>query len=96
MNSDRRLTVDQYLAREELAECRSEYYGANSSRWKGRLLNNRITLGIIRELDRLSLRELGWQMFAIGVQVLVQSAALYTYPDVMIACDRRRAAATAR
>ncbi|MBS1795048.1 MAG: Uma2 family endonuclease [Acidobacteria bacterium] len=82
-------TPEEYLALEEKAEFRSEYWNGRIIRMSGGTGNhNSITLNIAGAL-KSGLRE-KCRTFAIDVKVWINSWESYAYPDVFVICQEPR------
>src|SRR5690349_20133546 len=78
-------TPAEYLARERLAETKSECRAGEIVAMAGASLShNRIALNIAREL-RQRLQGTPCEPFANDMRVKVSRTGLYTYPDVVVA-----------
>lgn len=80
------LTVDEYLALEEISKIRHEYVDGQIHAMAGGTLNhNRIAMDFGRLLND---RMIGKNCEAFVENIVVRiSAAIYYYPDVVVACD---------
>ncbi|MFN8454509.1 MAG: Uma2 family endonuclease [Anaerolineae bacterium] len=79
---------EEYLALEELAEYRSEYYRGEIFAMSGGSVNhNRIAKNVVVALDA-ALTGKPCETFITDMRLLVKKNGLYTYPDVMIVCGR--------
>lgn len=79
---------EEYLALEELAEYRSEYYRGEIFAMSGGSVNhNRIAKNIVVALD-VALAGKPCETFIADMRLLVKKNGLYTYPDVMIVCGQ--------
>lgn len=79
---------EEYLALEELAEYRSEYYRGEIFAMSGGSVNhNRIAKNVVVTLDA-ALASKPCETFITDMRLLVKKNGLYTYPDVMIVCGR--------
>lgn len=80
------LTVDEYLALEEISKIRHEYVDGQIHAMAGGTLNhNRIAMDFGRLLnDRMTGKNC--EAFVENIVVRI-SAAIYYYPDVVVACD---------
>jgi Uma2 family endonuclease len=84
--AQQRYTPEEYLARERLAEYKSEYYAgdifamAGASRW-----HNLIVANVIGEL-RSQLKGRLCTTYPSDLRVKVSPTGLYTYPDVTVVC----------
>lgn len=79
---------EEYLALEEMAEYRSEYYRGEIFAMSGGSANhNRIAKNVVVALDA-ALAGKPCETFITDMRLLVKKNGLYTYPDVMIVCGR--------
>src|SRR5690242_3194237 len=84
----RRFTVDEYLALEERSERKSEYYQGQIFLMAGGSTNhNRIARNLIIEIGNRLRNDANCEVFGSDQRLLVRPAGLYTYPDVVIACN---------
>lgn len=82
----KKYTAEEYLALEEKAEFRSEYWNGHIIKMSGGTGNhNSITLNIAGEL-RAKLRN-KCRTFAIDVKVWIDVWNSYAYPDVFVICQ---------
>jgi Uma2 family endonuclease len=80
-------TPAEYLARERLAETKSEYRSGEIVAMTGvSRAHNLITGNLFGEL-RQQLRSRGCETYMSDVRVRVSKTGLYTYPDIAIACE---------
>ena len=83
-----RYTPEEYLALEEQAEQKSEYYNGEIFAMAGGSVNhNRITRNVVTTLAPL-LAAKPCEAFASDMRLLVEKKGLYTYPDVMVVCGK--------
>ena len=79
-------TTEEYLARERMAEAKSEYLDGEILAMAGASrAHNRIVLNLGAELNR-QLRGSPCEAFVNDLRVRVSQTGLYTYPDVVVAC----------
>jgi len=80
------ISPEEYLAIEEHAEYRSEYFNGEISAMAGSSPeHNLIAVNISRELaDQLDDRPC--RVYAIDLRVTVTETGLFTYPDIVVAC----------
>ena len=79
-------TPEEYLALEEEAEYRSEYYQGEIFAMTGGSANhNTIAVNLCRSLDE-AFDDKPCQVFINDMRLLVQDNGLYTYPDLMVVC----------
>ena len=77
-------TPAEYLALEEVAECRHEYRDGEIVPMTGGSINhNRIVRTLSRRLD-LALSGQSYEVFTSDLRVWTPGCNLYTYPDVMV------------
>jgi len=82
----RRYTEAEYLALEERAVHRSEFYRGEIFAMSGGSINhNRIVLNTVSAL-RTRLEAAPCEVFAADMRLLVEQHRLYTYPDVAVVC----------
>jgi Uma2 family endonuclease len=80
-------TPEEYLALEEQADYKSEYYHGEIIAMSGGSLNhNRIAKNISFAIDEMLAGQPG-ESFIGDVRLWVEKKNLYTYPDVMVVCD---------
>lgn len=84
----RRYTEAEYLALEERADHRSEFYRGEIFAMSGGSINhNRIVLNAVSVL-RTQLEAAPCEVFASDMRLLVEQHRLYTCPDVAVVCGR--------
>lgn len=84
----KRYSPEEYLALEETAEYRSEYYRGEIFAMSGGSANhNRIIKNLVITLDA-ALEGKPCETFVTDMRLHVRKNSLYTYPDVMIVCGR--------
>ncbi len=80
------LTPEEYLALEDAAEHKSEYYKGEIFAMAGRTSDhNRIGLNFVEGL-RASLRKKKCEMFMGDMKVWIEQAETFVYPDLVIVC----------
>jgi Uma2 family endonuclease len=83
-----RLTPEEYLVRERLAETKSEYYQgevfamAGASERHNLIVTNLVVSLVTR------LRGRNCRVYSSDMRLLVHETGLYTYPDVVVACGK--------
>ncbi len=81
-----KLTVEEYLASEELASVRHEYVsGRTFAMTGGSKRHNTISLNIAATMRNL-LKGSGCKVFIADVKVRANAANSFYYPDVMVVC----------
>ncbi|HEV7377697.1 MAG TPA: Uma2 family endonuclease [Pyrinomonadaceae bacterium] len=81
------LTPEEYLAIERQAEYKSEYLAGEVFAMVGASRkHNLITVNIIVALGQ-QLRDKTCELYPSDMRVRVPATGLYTYPDVVVACD---------
>ncbi len=79
---------EEYLALEELADYRSEYYRGEIFAMAGGSANhNRIARNLVIALET-ELEGKPCEAFITDMRLLVKKNGLYTYPDVMVVCGK--------
>jgi Uma2 family endonuclease len=85
-----KLTPQEYLARERLAELKSEYYRGEVFAMAGATrAHSLITVNLTREIS-LQLKGGPCLVFNNDMRVKVSPTGLYTYPDVSVVCDEAK------
>lgn len=80
------LSAEEYMALEEQAEYKSEYYNGEIFPMAGGSTNhNRIAVSVCTALD-LALEMGNCEVFSSDVRLRVLAHRLYTYPDAMVVC----------
>ncbi len=83
-------THEEYLALEEAADNKNEYYRGEIFAMSGATKNhNRIALNMATVLNT-QLENTPCEAFIGDIRVLVEAHDLYTYPDVVVACGEPR------
>ncbi len=79
---------EEYLALEEVADYKSEYYQGEIFAMSGRSANhNRIAKNLVIALE-VALESKPCETFITDMRLLVKKNGLYTYPDVMVICGQ--------
>ncbi len=79
-------TAEEYLAHEERAEHRSEFYRGEIFAMAGASANhNRVVRNLVTSLSN-ALSKGRCEAFASDLRLYVKREQLYTYPDVMVIC----------
>lgn len=82
------MTPEEYLEIERKAEFRSEYWGGGMCAVGGAGANhNAIVFNVAAEV-RQGIRSRPCAGYAQDMRVRVSATGLYTYPDVVVACDK--------
>jgi Uma2 family endonuclease len=93
----KRITTKEYLALEELAPFKSEYYQGESFVMAGGSFNHEMIAGnFFREFDQFTEsasestpdKPRSCTAFTSNMKLLVQAHNLYTYPDAMLICGK--------
>jgi Uma2 family endonuclease len=83
-----RISREEYLRRERLAETRSEYYGGRIVAMTGATrVHNRIVTKVSATLDE-QLRDRPCNNYANDMRVSVRGGDRYLYPDIVVTCGR--------
>jgi Uma2 family endonuclease len=82
----RLLTPAEYLAREETAAFKSEFYRGETFAMAGATIPHNTVFGNVYLSVGTQLADKGCRAFASDQRVLVQATGLYTYPDITIVC----------
>lgn len=84
----KKFTAKEYLAMEEVAPYKSEYYRGEIFALSGGSLDHSVIQGnLIRELGVL-LAATPCRVLTSEIRVHVQAADLYTYPDIAVVCEK--------
>ena len=79
-------TTEEYLARERMAETKSEYLGGEIVAMAGATRAHNLMVGnLYRELSQ-QLRGGPCEAYVNDMRVRVNRTGLYTYPDIVVAC----------
>jgi Uma2 family endonuclease len=82
------LTPQEYLEIERKAEFRSEYHGGEMFAMAGATrAHNLVNTNAVAEL-RDQLRHTPCEVYSNDMRVYIPAAGLYTYPDIVVVCDR--------
>lgn len=81
-------TPEEYLAREEQAEYRSEYYDGEIRMMAGGTENHSIISVTTATTLSLAVREKPCRVFNSDMRLLIATRESYTYPDVMVICGK--------
>ncbi len=81
-------TPEEYLALEESADYRSEYYQGEIFAMSGGSANHNRLAGNLYLALRENLEGKSCEAFITDMRLLVKKTGLYTYPDVMVVCGR--------
>ena len=80
------ITPEEYLAREEAAEGKSEYYRGEVFAMAGASIShNRLVRNLITALET-GLRDKNCEAFMDNMRLWVGAFGLFTYPDLMVVC----------
>src|SRR5688572_31697002 len=80
-------TPEEYLALEEVAETKNEYFQGEIFAMSGGSANhNQIAVSVCMMLAA-EFEEKPCKVFSSDLRLLVQANGLYTYPDAMVVCD---------
>ena len=84
------LTPEEYLALERKATIKSEYLNGQMYAMSGAIREHNLVCGNIFGELRNQLKKRSCEIYTNDMRVKVSSAGLYTYPDVLVACDEPR------
>lgn len=86
LESQTRLTPEEYLALERASSERSEYYAGEMFAMTGSSRrHNLIVANLVGELRR-QLKSRPCELYANDMRVKISPSGLYTYPDVVVVC----------
>lgn len=86
----KRYSPEEYLALERKAEHKSEYYNGAIYAMSGASREHNLLAMNLSVAIHPQLKGRPCEVYASGMRVRVRSTTLYTYPDVVIACDNPR------
>lgn len=87
-NAQSRLTPQDYLAWERLQETRHEYVNGEIHAMTGASRKHNLINGNLYATLHGQLRGRPCEVYANDMRVKVDATGLYTYPDIVVACDR--------
>jgi Uma2 family endonuclease len=79
---------EEYLALEEKADYKSEYYNGEIFAMAGGSYNHNVIAGNLYAALNQFVESKACTAFTSDMRLLVEEAELYTYPDVMVVCGR--------
>jgi Uma2 family endonuclease len=84
------ISPEEYLARERVADFKSEYYAGEIFAMAGATeAHNLIVTNVVRELSA-QLKSRPCRVYPSDMRVKVDPSGLYTYPDAVVACGEIR------
>ncbi len=83
-----RLTPEEYLIRERLAETKSEYYHGEVFAMAGASESHNVIVANLVSCLVFNLRQRDCRVYPNDMRLLVSDTGLYTYPDVMVVCGK--------
>jgi Uma2 family endonuclease len=81
-------TPEEYLALEEAADYKSEYYQGDIFAMAGGSANHNRIAGNFYAVLNFAFASGPCDAFMNDMRLLIKQSGLYTYPDVMVACDQ--------
>ena len=81
-------TPEEYLAMEETADYKSEYFQGEIFAMAGGSFNHNLIVGNLHAELRSALRDKPCRVLMSDMRLLVERNGLYTYPDVMVVCGK--------
>ena len=87
-NPKKLLTPQEYLARERLAEFRSEYYRGEVFAMAGASWEHTLIKDNLAAESRGQLKQGPCHVLTSDMRVKISGTGLYTYPDIAIVCDK--------
>ena len=79
-------TPEEYLARERLAETKSEYYDGQIYAMSGATRPHNLVAGNLFAEINVQLRGRPCEVYSNDMRVCVRATGLYTYPDIVAVC----------
>jgi len=83
-----RLSPEEYLIRERLAETKSEYYQGEVFAMAGASENHNLIVANVVSCLVSGLRHRDCRVYPSDMRLLISSTGLYTYADVMVVCGK--------
>lgn len=81
-------TVDEYLAMEEVAEYKSEYFNGKIYAMSGGSGDHSVIQGNLIAAFHQRVTTKGCRVFTSDMRLLIETSTFYTYPDLMIVCGK--------
>lgn len=81
-------TVQEYLELEEIAESKSEYYKGEIFAMAGASSNHNQIIGNIYSQLHQTINKHNCRVFMSDLRLWIEQRELFTYPDIMIICDK--------
>ncbi len=81
-------TPEEYLALEEVADYKSEYYNGEIFALAGGSANHNRIIGNLYATFNFAFENRPCEAFMSDMRLLVKQSGLYTYPDVMVVCGQ--------
>ncbi len=81
-------TPEEYLALEEKADCKSEYYQGEIFAMSGASINHNRIANNLNAVLNVAFETKPCEAFSSDMRLLVKKNGLYTYPDVMVVCGK--------
>jgi len=82
------ITPKEYLANERVADYRSEYYKGEIFALAGASRKHNIIITNLITIINPQLRKRNCEIYSNDMRVKVNATGLYTYPDVVVVCDK--------
>jgi Uma2 family endonuclease len=82
-----KLSVEEYLAREEVSEIRHEYVAGYVFAMAGATESHNVIALNIATILRPHLRRSGCRVFMVDMKLRVEAVDAFYYPDVMVTCE---------
>jgi len=82
------ITPEQYLEIERRAEYKSEYFQGEMFAMAGATWLHNVVVGNVEFQLRLQLRQRPCEVLSKDMRVRITATELYTYPDVVVVCDK--------
>jgi Uma2 family endonuclease len=83
-----RLTVEEYLAQELVAEFKSEYFDGETFAMAGPSRRHGLIVTNLSAELRQALRKKPCNVYSTDIRLGIPKSNLYTYPDVMVTCGK--------
>ena len=81
-----KLTVEEYLQREEKSEVRHEFFDGDVYAMAGGTVNRNILIDTVKDILKNQVKQRGCRVFTENMNVDVQAGMYMPYPDIVLTC----------
>ncbi len=82
------ITPEEYLAKERMADYKSEYYKGEIFAFAGASRKHILIVSNLISIIHPQLRKRNYEIYSNDMRVKVNTTGLYTYPDVVVVCGK--------